>query len=174
MTRFDDCLKFVLAVEGGFSNHPNDRGGCTNFGIIQTEYDSWRMKNGCKVISVREISPDEVKSIYRENYWNLIRADDIAAPMDLVLFDSAVQHGPRRVARWLQRVVGAAQDGSIGDKTIATLDDFINTQGIRFAIDDFLAIREDFYHDIVLHDPSQVAFEKGWANRLQRLRNAAQ
>lgn len=42
MSRFDQCLKFVLEREGGYVNHPADRGGPTNKGIVQKVYDQYR------------------------------------------------------------------------------------------------------------------------------------
>ena len=34
-----EALVFTLAWEGGFTNHPLDPGGATNYGVIQSRYD---------------------------------------------------------------------------------------------------------------------------------------
>jgi len=35
---FNDCLNRVLKDEGGYSNHPADPGGPTNYGITLRDY----------------------------------------------------------------------------------------------------------------------------------------
>ena len=62
---------------------------------------------------------EEVAAIYRAEYWNAIRGDDLPPGLDLVAFDAAVNSGPSRGARWLQTAVSANADGKIGPATIA-------------------------------------------------------
>ena len=171
MPRFTTCLAFTLKFEGGYVNHPNDRGGATNRGVTQVNYDAWRIQKGLPRNPVLGISGDEVEAIYRANYWNAVRADDIMAPLDLCVFDAAVQHGAGRAAKWLQRVVGAKQDGKIGAKTLTALALLIERDGLEAVIGYYMEIRDEFYHDIVERDPSQVVFAKGWENRMTALRD---
>lgn len=174
MSRMDEPLKFVLEREGGYSNNPTDRGGATNRGITQKSYDSWRIRNGLSRNPVSGISGEEVTSIYRTGYWLPVCADDLLAPLDLCVFDAAVQHGSSRAAKWLQRVVGAKQDGKIGPKTLVLLALELERCGLFAVIDRYMDIRDDFYHDIVANDPSQAVFLKGWMNRLESLREAVE
>ena len=42
---FEDAIDFVLEVEGGYSNNPNDRGGETNYGISQWAFNEARSRD---------------------------------------------------------------------------------------------------------------------------------
>lgn len=170
--RFEDCLDFVLAREGGFSNHPADRGGATNKGITQAVYDEWRVRHGYNRQPVVGIYIDEVEAIYRENYWNKVQAFQLAEPLDLAVFDAAVNSGPARAARWLQAAVGVKQDGMIGPQTIAAVHDMTEKVGAKELARAVTQLREQFIYDLIERDPSQVVFGKGWANRLALLRSA--
>ena len=166
---FRKSLDFVLQWEGGYVNHPNDRGGATNRGITQATYDSWRIRNGLSRSPVSGISGEEVSDIYASGYWKPVCADDLMAPLDLCVFDAAVQHGPGRAAKWLQRVVGAKQDGAIGPKTLTALALLIDRDGLEAVIGYYMEIRDEFYQDIVARDPSQAVFMRGWMNRMAAL-----
>lgn len=90
---FERALAFVLRWEGGYSDHPDDPGGATNYGITQATYDVWRRSNGLPTRPVREISMDEVRAIYRTRYWEPIRGDELPPPLALATFDLAVNSG---------------------------------------------------------------------------------
>lgn len=167
MTRFDQCLKFILEVEGGYCNDPSDRGGATNCGITQAVYDDYRVHAGRNRQPVVGISPDEVADIYRMRYWQAVRGDQLPSLVDLVVFDAAVNHGPRQAILFLQRAVGADADGQIGPKTIAAVQQDVR-QGIDVAAA-IIAERRDFYAMLVERKPDQRKFLKGWNNRLDRL-----
>lgn len=170
--RFQACLEFVLRKEGGYSNHKADRGGATNRGVTQVTYDTWRVNNGLPRNPVSGISGDEVEAIYRAGYWLPSGADDLVAPLDLCLFDAAVQHGAGRAVKWLQRVVGARQDGAVGPQTFVATALLIERDGLYAVLDYYMEIRDGYYHEIVTNDPSQAVFLKGWMNRLDDLRAA--
>ena len=174
MSRFDTCLEFVLAREGKYSNNPADRGGATNQGITQVNYDAWRVAHGLSRKPVLGISGAEVSEIYTTGYWQPVRANELVPPLDLCLFDAAVQHGPRRAIKWIQRVVGAMPDGVLGPKTLTLLALLIERDGLDAVINDYMAIRDGFYHEIVANDISQAVFLKGWMNRMDALREAVE
>lgn len=115
---YDFCLKQVLKYEGGYSNHPADPGGATMKGVTQAVYDAWRAKNNLSQQSVRNISDGELQAIYRRDYWDKVRGDDLPAGVDLAVFDFAVNSGVSRASKYLQAIVGVEQDGVIGPKTI--------------------------------------------------------
>lgn len=116
---YDFCLKQVLKYEGGYSNHPADPGGATMKGVTQATYDAWRAKKGLPKRSVKLLADDELAAIYRQEYWDKVRGDDLPAGVDLAVFDFAVNSGVSRAAKYLQAIVGVTQDGVIGPATIA-------------------------------------------------------
>lgn len=116
------CLAFTLKWEGGYANHPKDPGGATMKGIIQRVYDGYRKRKGQALQSVRRISDDEVAAIYRKQYWEAVRGDDLPDGVDLAVWDFGVNSGPSRAARYLQGILGVKQDGAIGEVTLAAVE----------------------------------------------------
>lgn len=112
---FRRCIEWVLAHEGGFSNNPKDPGGPTNFGVTQRTYDAYT--GGGK--DVRGITPEEVLDIYRRQYWDAIKGDDLPGGVDYAVFDFAVNSGPARAVRFLQGIIGVSADGIVGVNTLA-------------------------------------------------------
>lgn len=117
--RYSECIPLILHHEGGYVNHPADPGGATNKGVTQKTYDAWRDKQGLPRQSVRNIADSEVHAIYRRDYWDAIRGDDLPAGVDYAVFDFAVNSGINRASRFLQDVVRVPSDGKIGPATIA-------------------------------------------------------
>jgi len=118
---FGGSLTRVLVHEGGFVNHPADPGGATNRGVTQRVYDGWRRRQRLAPRSVRSISAEEIAGIYRLQYWDVIRADDLPAGVDYFVFDGAVNSGPAQSVKWLQRALGVAADGQVGVATLGAL-----------------------------------------------------
>lgn len=118
---FGQALDLVLIHEGGYVNHPADPGGETNKGITKRVYDGWRARLGQPLRSVREITDGEVAAIYKAQYWNVARCDALPAGLDYAVFDFAVNSGPGRAAKFLQRIVGVTADGQIGEITLAAV-----------------------------------------------------
>jgi lysozyme family protein len=98
---FEHCLSVTLKWEGGYSNHPDDPGGPTMKGVIQREYDAWRKRLGNHPRPVRQIGEDELREIYRGEYWDAMGCDDLPTGMDLCVFDAAVNSGVGRAKAWL-------------------------------------------------------------------------
>jgi lysozyme family protein len=119
MARFDDCLVFVLAHEGGYVNDPADPGGATNHGITQATYDAYRTKQGLLPQPVELLEDDEAEGIYRLNYWLAAKCDQLPAPLDLIHFDSAVNVGVATANRMLQTALNMGiVDGVVGQRTL--------------------------------------------------------
>jgi len=93
---YPDSLKAVLRSEGGYSNNVLDPGGATNFGITQKTYDAWNDTKGHARQSVRFIGLDEVSAIYKSEYWDAVHGDVLPPGLDYVVFDYAVNSGPKR------------------------------------------------------------------------------
>jgi lysozyme family protein len=116
---FERALAAVLKHEGGYSNHPKDPGGATNFGVTQRVYDAWRKNNGKEPRSVREIEKAEVDAVYWGQYWIMVRGDQLPDGLDYATFDFAVNSGPSKAIKELQAVLGVKVDGIPGNVTIA-------------------------------------------------------
>jgi len=167
-SNFQKCVDIVLAKEGGFSNHPADKGGATNFGITLDTLGRWRKERGdstTTVDDVKNLTRDEACEVYRTNYWNKLKCDDLPAGIDLVTFDFGVNAGPGRAAKLLQNAVGAKDDGSVGDATIAATKVKQPQELIRKLCD----LRLNYYRQLSNFD----TFGRGWTNRNNDVERAA-
>ena len=149
---FDECLKMLLHHEGGYVNHPKDPGGETNLGVTKRVYEKWGGTKDMKDLTVEDVAP-----IYKKEYWDRCKCDDLESGVDWVVFDWAVNSGTGRSAKAIQKICGAAQDGAIGPKTLA----LIGTQNTQYVIEEFGKIRQDFYESLKTFD----TFGKGWTRR---------
>lgn len=163
--RFATCLPLILRYEGGYVNDPADHGGATNYGITQRVYDAWRESVGRPAQSVRVILSDEVAAIYERDYWKVVGADEMPAPLDLVCFDAAVNSGPKRAVVWLQRALGVADDGVVGPRTWAALRAAEPVALAGRCIDQREASLRKF-----ATAPGQAKFLNGWLRRTKDLR----
>lgn len=163
-SNFDKCMEMLLKHEGGFVNHPSDPGGMTNLGITQNTYNEY---HGIRLDEqgMRDLTVDDVKPIYRRNYWDRCRCPDLPSGIDWAVFDAAVNHGTGRGAKLLQKAVGAAEDGAIGAMTLMCVDkhDPVNV------INRMALYREEFYRSLSTFD----TFGRGWLRRNDETRESA-
>ena len=136
----------VLRHEGGYSLDPRDPGGETRFGISKRAYPD---------VDILRLTEDEAKAIYRRDYWDKLRTDEIPAPLALCVFDCAVNMGRDKAIRLLQRACGVAQDGVMGGNTIAAANR-LSDAVVRFSTERAIA-----YTGIRGFD----TFGKGWLRR---------
>ena len=114
---FEPALALVLELEGGFVDHPRDPGGATNLGITRATLAAERGRP-VSATELRALTRAEAGAIYRRRYWDVVRADDLPAGLDLLAFDEAVHSGPARAAAALQRALDVSADGRIGPRTL--------------------------------------------------------
>ena len=165
MTRFDIVQPRVLRHEGGYVNHPRDPGGATNKGVTQRVYDSFRTRNSQTRRSVREIIPSEIDTIYRRQYWDAVKAGQLPAGVDYCTYDAAVNSGPSRAAKWLQRAVGVQADGVVGEVTLAAVARTNASTIINRMCDDRMAFLRRLRH--------WPTFRRGWTTRVSDVRRHA-
>lgn len=166
-SHFDKALARVLAHEGGFVHHAKDPGGATNQGITQRIYDAYRRGRKTRSRTVRLLLPAERDAIYRRQYWDAVNGDILPKGADYVVFDGAVNSGPKQAIKWLQRALGAAYrgkiDGVIGLATLAALDD----------VDDWAALIDRICDRRMIFLRSLKhwrTFGKGWTRRVDNVR----
>lgn len=163
--KFETCLTETLKWEGGWSNHPDDTGGPTMRGVIQRVYDAWRKRNNLPRRSVRQIEEAELQAIYRENYWQLVRGDDLPEGIDLCVFDYGVNSGPSRAVSHLQEVLGIKVDGNMGPVTL----DAVNAADPVDTVKKLCDRRRKFVRQI----KSYPTFGKGWNRRIDGIEQIA-
>ena len=163
ISNFDKSLELVLKHEGGFSDHPSDPGGKTMKGVTQAVYDAYRKTRARPVQSVKFITDDEVKAIYRFQYWDRVQGDLLPAGLDYAVFDFAVNSGVGRASKYLQAVVGTPQDGVIGARTLAAIQSPTN------AINALCDRRMSFLRNL----RTFLTFGKGWTRRVTDVRKHA-
>lgn len=158
---FAAALKLVLQYEGGYVNHPDDPGGPTNKGITLATYRRFVNANGT-IADLKAITPQEVAKVYRHQYWDAIRGDDLPDGVDFATFDFAVNSGPKRAAQYLQRVVGAKDDGDIGPATLAA----VKGKASATVINDLCDKRLGFLQGL----KTWRTFKRGWSDRVASVR----
>lgn len=166
MPAFDVCLKEVLKHEGGYVNHPRDPGGETNLGVTRKTWEAWTGKPGT---DMRGLTVAKVAPLYKARYWDEVRGDDLPPAMAMCVFDFAVNAGPARSARYLQKLVNAATDGQIGPATLRALQAFVTANGLAEAVRRFQQMRRDYYKQLRTFD----TFGRGWLRRVDAVETAA-
>jgi lysozyme family protein len=146
---FDSAFEALIGHEGGHVDHPNDPGGETKYGISKRSYPE---------VNIAGLTLDEAKAIYRADYWDRVRADELPSELRFLLFDAAVNAGVAQSIKWLQRAVGVRDDGVIGPITLAAIADS-NPHQIS---SNFLGQRLKHMTDLRHWDQ----FGRGWARRI--------
>lgn len=150
---FDEAFTLLLGYEGGFSDHKADPGGKTQFGITEAVARAHGFTG-----DMRTLTRDEAKRIYRADYWEPVRADELPQQVRFDVFDGAVNSGVKQSVKWLQMAAGATADGVIGPKTLAA----INAQ-----TPDRVAKRYNGYRLRFMKNLSNwPSFSRGWADRI--------
>lgn len=178
MTR-DQLIDELIDREGGYVDHPADRGGPTCFGITQAvaRANGWTGR-------MRDLPRPVAVTIYRKLYWVQPRFDAVAAQAPAVaaeLFDTGANMGPKVAAGFLQRALNAlnrgardyadiAVDGSIGPATLGALAGFLGQRGAAgetVLLKALEALQGERYLHLAEARPANEAFLYGWlANRI--------
>lgn len=161
---FDTALKALLKHEGGFSNHPLDPGGMTNLGVTKRVWEEW-VGHPVDEKQMRALTPALVAPLYKKKYWDKVCGDGLPTGVDLAVFDLAVNSGPGRAAKMLQKVLGVTQDGAIGPQTLAKA---LNIDSSKL-VADYNAERLAFLMAL----PAWDTFGKGWGRRVAEVTEQA-
>lgn len=175
----DALIDELIEREGGYVNHPADKGGPTNFGITEAVARAHGYPG-----PMRSLPREEAAAIYRRLYWLRPRFDEVASRAPRVageLFDTGVNMGPAVAATFLQRALTALNrggtdypdlvpDGRIGPHTLAALDAFLKVRASRgetVLLRALEALQGERYLRLAERRPANEAFLYGWlANRI--------
>ncbi len=165
---FDRAYNRTLGFEGGFTI---DHAGPTNRGITQTTYSNYLVKNNLPYKNVKDASLEETKKIYEEEFFKKPKFDKLPDGISDVAFDFGVNAGTFTSTKALQEVVGAKVDGVLGPKTQKAVNDFVQKNGEKPLIKKLIDKQENHYKTLIQKHPARFQrFEKGWMNRIQKLR----
>jgi lysozyme family protein len=176
----DELIEVLIEREGGYVNHPADKGGPTRFGITEAVARAHGYSG-----AMADLPPDEAAAIYRRLYWLRPKFDQVAkrAPrLAAELLDTGANMGPAVAATFLQRALSALNragkdypdltpDGRIGPATIDALDAFLEARGQEAGETVLLraleALQGERYLRLAEKRPANEAFLYGWlANRI--------
>jgi lysozyme family protein len=161
---YDEALARLLEHEGGYSNHPSDPGGPTNWGITIFDYRRY-VDPRATAADVRAMPVEAAKRIYREKYWNALSCDELPAGVDYCVFDYGVNSGIGRAARVLRRLTRLPHDGPITDEVVAATARFDAGRLVESICDERLAFLQSLR--------TWEVFGNGWGRRVREVRAAA-
>lgn len=170
----DAMIDRLIEREGGFVDHPADRGGPTIYGITLAALGDWRRKPVDR-LEIALMRVDEARAIYRDRY--LVRPGfDAIADLELreLVFDFSANSGPAAAARALQAALrdmglyAGAIDGGFGPKSQAALAACGSIPELYYRTK---CERYELYLRFIGRDPAQAAFATGWSNRLDELQD---
>jgi lysozyme family protein len=162
---YDQALTRLLRDEGGYTDHPSDPGGPTNFGITLADARRY-WKGNATAADVRALPQSVARRIYRERYWNAMRCDELPAGVDYAVFDYGVNSGTGRAGKVLRRVL------KISDSTSAITDDMLAAVAKHPAADLVVAICAERLAFLTSLKTFSV-FGRGWTARVSGVRVAA-
>lgn len=175
----NELIEELIEREGGYVNHPADKGGPTRFGITEAVARAHGYGG-----AMAELPREEAAAIYRRLYWLRPRFDEVAERVPRTaaeLFDTGANMGPAVAVTFLQRALTALNrngkdypdlvpDGRAGPRTLAALDGFLEARGRRSGQRVLLraleALQGERYLRLAERRPANEAFLYGWlANR---------
>lgn len=184
---FSIAHKFTLSWEGGETDDAADRGGFTKFGVSTAFLnDIASTQAGRDVLdrmgvilpvtrnTIRNLTESLAASLFRWQMWDALKLDLIPLRPAVVIYDAAVNSGPRQSVKFAQRGYNACVaygqpldvDGILGPATRKAMQQADTDKILMSMLDQ----RETFYHDLVAAKPSQEVFLRGWLNRVDDLR----
>lgn len=173
----------LIEREGGYVDHPNDRGGPTKYGITLETLSEYRGEE-CTASDVKALEKSETRGIYTNKYYYGPKFDKIAEPLSEFMFDMGVMSGPDTSVKIVQRTVNMFSpaykkagfnsdgikirvDGVNGPKTRSAINTSMGFFGTYF----YMAVieeRKNYLYAIVENNPSQEDFIDGWINRTEK------
>lgn len=165
MAEFNRYAKKLVEIEGGYVNHPEDKGGPTNLGVTLNTFRQY-CGQGKTIKDLRNMSYGTWCEIMKDLYWDKCLADEIEnQALAEIIVDWCVNSGTVGL-RKVQEIAGTKPDGIAGPKTLQA----INGANQKDLFDRIMSARNLFYVNIVKKNPTQRVFMNGWMNRLGKFK----
>lgn len=170
MREFNDYFEVIIEHEGGLSDHPNDPGGLTKYGIsllflkgLNTQDGDIDHDGDIDKDDIKALTVEDSKKLYKKFFWDPLHLEGIELEeLKLHLFDHGVNAGTRTAAKLLQRILKVADDGSIGSTTTKKTNEFEGD-----LVEEYKKARVNYYLDIIAKNSKLKVFQKGWLNRVE-------
>jgi hypothetical protein len=161
---FKNIINNLVELEGGKSNLSYDKGGKTNLGITQYTYNNWNKKHNKPLKDVYKITRQEADQIYKEEYWNIIKGDQLPPNVAHIMLSQALLDGPQDSIRLVQKLLGLKVDGIMGSDTINKIKRLTVNGDIKLAT---AIANKQIYR--LKTDEDADKFGKGWNSRVQKV-----
>jgi lysozyme family protein len=162
----------VLAHEGGFTSDSRDKGnslpdgraGSTMLGCTQA---NWEAYVGHQVTwdDMKKLTKEDVKPLYKKNYWDAVKGDDLPSGVDYAAFDFAINAGPSASRKMIQLALGVTADGAFGPMTMAA----IQKADAKELMQKFSDAKTTFYKGLGNFN----VYGKGWLQRVADVQTVA-
>jgi lysozyme family protein len=179
ISSFDASFQSLILIEGGYANSPYDSGGRTKYGITE----ALALAHGYRG-DMKDLPLDFAKQIYRDEYWNQLNLDKIAALAPDVahkLFDIGVNCGIGVAARFLKRTLNVLnhggkdwpdipEDGPIGPRTLYAFGELKRlhpSDGVAVVMEQLRDQQGVRYIEIAERRPKDEMNEWGWSRRVR-------
>jgi lysozyme family protein len=152
---FKKAVEMVLHHEGGLVDDKHDRGGLTNYGISQKAYPE---------VDIKALTKRSATDIYKRDYWFKSSCQFLPSSVAIFVFDTAVNMGNSRAAKFLQECSNCTKDGIIGDNTIRAVHRAYDGSEEAF-LHKYKTLRLDHYRKLdTFH-----RFGRGWTRRAEEV-----
>ena len=171
---FEQIMRWEIgSSNNGYVSDKDDNGGVTVFGITRKGHPNlkiWESLDNLKLIGEKrgykptDLEMNEIIRTYRKDYYDKMNLDRVIDDrVAHFLFDYAVNSGVSRSAKAVQQIVGVTADGIVGGQTINA----INKTHSKSLLTALIKSRANFLNSIVVKNPSQKKFLKGWLRRCE-------
>lgn len=157
---YDKAFELLIGHEGGFQADRRDRGNWTTGVIGKGELKGTKFGVSAMAypnLDIKNLTLAQAKDIYKKDYWDAVRSDELPSGVDYLVFDAAVNHGPKKAIELLQIAAGATSDGVLGPATLKAVE---KRDPLRL-IEEFGAQRQMFWTRI----KTWKHYGLGWTRR---------
>ncbi len=174
MITVHEIIMEVIHREGGYVNHPNDKGGPTKYGVTQRTLSAYYGRQAT-IDDVKNLDIEQAEEIFFRRYFVGPRLDTLPTSLHAILVDTAVLFGPRDAVEFAQSICNQAgfgplnEDGIVGPNTRRTIKSAVDEMG-DFFINAIVEERITYHRHRVEEKPSQIVFLDGWINRAEEFR----